>query len=74
VLPLKASDDCVMRIRLYSCWTVAILVFAASLCRAQVVTSDSDEAKSGSGLSLRRKAEAGESAAQYQVGLEAEQR
>jgi TPR repeat protein len=53
---------------------VAILVIAASLCRAQVVTSDPDEAKSGSDLSLRRKAEAGDSAAQYQVGLEAEQR
>jgi TPR repeat protein len=55
-------------------WTVAFLVIAASLCCAQVVQSGPDEAQAGSDSSLRKKAEAGESGAQYQLGQEAEQR
>jgi TPR repeat protein len=48
------------------CWTVAILIIAASLCHAQV-----DE--SGPNATLRQRADAGDSGAQYEMGLEAEQ-
>ena len=62
-----------MRIRIEPCSTVAILIIATSLCHAQVIESRPDETKVGSALSLQRKAEAGDSGAQYELGLEAEQ-
>ena len=63
-----------MRTSIKPCWTVAILIVAAALSRAQVVESNTDDAKAGSGSSTRQSAEAGDSGAQYELGLEAEQR
>lgn len=63
-----------MRIRIEPCWTVATLIIAASLCHAQVIQSRPDETKVGSDLSLQQKAEAGDSGAQYELGLEAKER
>jgi TPR repeat protein len=63
-----------MRIRTESCWTAAVLVVATTFCHAQVVGSNSDETKPASGFSLQQKAEAGDSGAQYELGLDAEQR
>lgn len=57
-----------------SFWTVAILIVAASLCHAQVVENSQDETKVGSDRALQQKAEGGDSGAQYELGLEAEQR
>jgi len=57
-----------------TCWTAAILVIAVSFCQAQVLESGPDETKVGSHLSLQQKAEAGDSGAQYQLGLEAKER
>jgi len=62
-----------MRICIQPRLTVFILVIGASLCGAQVVGSDPDEAKAEPESSLRQKAEAGDSGAQYELGLEAEQ-
>jgi len=63
-----------MRLLVGPFWTVAILVATASLCHAQVIGTGSDETKVGSDLSLQQKAEAGDSGAQYQLGLVAEAR
>jgi len=63
-----------MRLRIEPFWTVAILIVAASLCHAQVVETYQGEARAGSALSVRQKADAGDSGAQYELGLEAEQR
>jgi TPR repeat protein len=63
-----------MRLRIEPFFTVAILIVAASLCHAWVIETGQDETNVGSDRSLRQKAEAGDSGAQYQIGLEAEQR
>jgi TPR repeat protein len=63
-----------MRTPIRLCWTVAILIIGAALCRAQVIESSPDEAKAGSALSIQQKAEAGDGGAQYELGLEAKQR
>jgi len=63
-----------MRPRIKPFWTVAILIVAASLCPAQVIEAGPHETKVGSGRLLQQDAEAGDSGAQYELGLEAEQK
>ena len=62
-----------MRQRIGPFCAVAILIAAASLCHAQVIEASPDETKVESDRSLQ-KAEAGDSGAQYELGLGAEQR
>jgi uncharacterized protein len=63
-----------MRTPIRLSWTVAILIIGAALGRAQVSESSPDEAKARSAMSIRQEAEAGDSGAQYELGLESEQR
>ena len=63
-----------MRTRLNPCWAVAILIVATSLCQAQEIPPGQDGTNAGADSPLRQKAEAGDSGAQYELGLRAEQR
>jgi uncharacterized protein len=63
-----------MRIRIESCSVIAILVVVATFSHAQAAGSDPGETKPASGLSLQQRAEAGDSGAQYELGLDAQQR
>jgi len=63
-----------MRLRIGFFCTVAILIAAASLCHAQVIEASPDETKVETDRSLQQKAEAGDSGAQYELGLGAEQK
>ncbi|HSY91525.1 MAG TPA: tetratricopeptide repeat protein [Candidatus Binatus sp.] len=63
-----------MRAHIKPCWTVAVLFLGAAVCGAQVVESNPGEASVGLAQSLHQKAEAGDSGAQYELGLYAKQR
>lgn len=56
-----------MRTRIVPWSTVAILILVTGLCHAQLK-------EAGSNATLRQRAEAGNSGAQYEIGLEAEQK
>jgi len=64
----------VMRRRMELCWALGIFTIAVSLSQAQANEPDPGGTSVGLAQSLQQKAEAGDSGAQYEVGLYAEQR
>jgi uncharacterized protein len=72
-VPFTVPHNRLMRIRIESCWTIAVLVVVTTFSHAQATGSDSSDRPS-SALSLQQKADAGDSGAQYEVGIEANQR
>jgi hypothetical protein len=57
-----------MRARIEPFWAVAMLLLAALLCHAQTIGSSREDPL------LRQKADTGDSGAQYELGVKAEQR